>query len=243
MMIPCLAQPERPVRTTRKIHDILQDSGIAASDELLQITVDGVTIATNAEVLDLWLRRTEWLYSQSDLQHYMKDGTELPGGYVFSEWQLFCARNGENLKRMLDALFSEYNPIDNYNMKESSSDGEKQDGQKVTPKGVIKVETTPFQTGINSVNDGAQTGKTTTETSYTNASSDTTYDNTKTMENNDGDTLTGYHHVTEHFLKRSGNIGVTTSAQMIGQELELRVVDLLDEFVSRFFKLYCYYVG
>ena len=59
----------------------------------------------------------------------------------------------------------------------------------------------------------------------------------------DGDTLTGYHEANEHYLKRSGNIGVTTSAQMITGEVELRKIDLLKDYIREFFNRYGYAVG
>ena len=236
-------EPEKPTRVTRRVYDILKDSGIASADNWLEIKVDDETIATNSEVLDLWLQRSEWLYSQSLLQHYIRNDTELEGGYIFSEWQSWIERNGQNLKRMIDALYAEYDPISNYDMIEQGADGEKQDTHSVEPSGKVTVTNTPYSTGVNSTGDGAQLGKSVTETTYQNSKSETTYQNTMTIKNNQDQPESGYHHATQHYLKRSGNIGVTTSAQMIAGELELRVVDLLDDFVKRFFDKYCYYVG
>lgn len=228
-----------------RVFDILMlyhEKGITPN---LEIAVNGETLADYNTVLGLWVKRQEWIYRQSKLQHVVipETGEELHGGFIFSEWQNFIARNGENMKRMIDALYSEYNPIENYNMREQGADGTKQDSHRTTPHGEIQVETTPFQTGINSVGDGAQTGKTTTKTSYTQADSETSYDNTMSIKNNDDLIETGFHIGEQHYLKRSGNIGVTTSAQMIEQELKLRVVDLITDFVKRFFDSYCYFVG
>lgn len=47
---------------------------------------------------------------------------------------------------------------------------------------------------------------------------------------------------TIHELTRAGNIGVTTSAQMITGELEMRKVNLLKEFVDGFVMRYCSYL-
>ena len=44
---------------------------------------------------------------------------------------------------------------------------------------------------------------------------------------------------TVHAFTRSGNIGVTTSAQMIQGELEVRKVQLLTQYVEGFINLYC----
>ena len=45
-----------------------------------------------------------------------------------------------------------------------------------------------------------------------------------------------------HNLTREGNIGVTTSAQMITQELELRIYNLFYEIVKGFVERYCFYL-
>lgn len=44
---------------------------------------------------------------------------------------------------------------------------------------------------------------------------------------------------TQHLLTRSGNIGVTTSAQMITGELEMRRINLLQEYVKGFVSMFC----
>lgn len=57
------------------------------------------------------------------------------------------------------------------------------------------------------------------------------------------DTRTGYHEATEHLLSRKGNIGVTTTQQMIESELDLRKQNLLQDFIRQFVDTHCYYVG
>lgn len=48
------------------------------------------------------------------------------------------------------------------------------------------------------------------------------------------DTATKYNDVRTRYMDRKGNIGVTTSQQMIQSELELRVYDALREYIHRF---------
>lgn len=48
---------------------------------------------------------------------------------------------------------------------------------------------------------------------------------------------------TIHELTRAGNIGVTTNAQMIQGEIEMRKISLLNEFVQGFIRKYCCYLG
>ena len=232
-----------PTRKTRRVIDILQDIGISSGDTTLQIVVDNTTIADNAMVLDLWLKYGDFLYSQSIMQHFFIDesGTprEIDCGYIITEWVNFIDRNGENLSRMLTALFSDYNPIENYSMTESGADGDREDKTEISPTGTTT--NTQYGAGVNSTGDGAVMGK--NVTSYENAKSTTTPTNTQTMQFN-GDTYTGYYKAREHYFKRAGNIGVTTSAQMIGQEIELRkYCDLISDFVHTFIMQYCYFVG
>lgn len=238
MIPPIMTPPEPPTSDDYRVFDILQESGIADTDNILQITVDGEEIVDYTTVYNLWTKRQDYVYSQSKLNHFYLRGEEIDGGYIFADWSDFIARNGENLVRMLAALYSTYNPISNYDMIEKSVDGETLDEIETTPSG--KTITKSYAAGLNSSGDGALTGK--NETSFENAKSTTSPKNTKSVTL-DSETLANVHKATQHILTRSGNIGVTTSAQMITQEIELRVVDLIDDFVKRFFDKYTRYVG
>lgn len=96
--------------------------------------------------------------------------------------------------------------------------------------------------------------KTTVEKSYSNGYTDTTTkefneDNTTTRHQYDAvtkvvnnDTISGvtkYDHVFEH---TTGNIGVTTSQQMIQSEIDLRVYNIIDNYVDIFAKMYLFYI-
>lgn len=71
--------------------------------------------------------------------------------------------------------------------------------------------------------------------SYKSANEDGSFsDNTFGSDFSDG---------TMHVLTRSGNIGVTTNAQMIQGEIEMRRINLLHEYVQGFITLYCSFVG
>lgn len=58
-----------------------------------------------------------------------------------------------------------------------------------------------------------------------------------------GDMGDGYSTADIHKLTRSGNIGVTTSQQMIESELKLRLANLTDMWVDGFIKKYCVFLG
>jgi hypothetical protein len=122
-------------------------------------------------------------------------------------------------KRLYNAIYSDYNPINNYDMLETeTTNGETGNTSKNenTNKTTTSVEnaTNDKMYGFNSVNasnkdDVISTGKQSEESENIN---NTTIN--ATQKNN-------------RELKRSGNIGVTTSQQMIESEIELRKNNLL----------------
>lgn len=232
-----------PTRKTRRLIDILQDMGISSGDTTLTIVVADTEIADNAMVLDLWLKYGDFLYTQSIMQHYFIEESGIPReiecGYIIAEWQAFIDRNGDNLLRMINALFSDYNPIENYSMTESGADGDREDKTEISPSGTTT--NTQYGAGVNSTGDGAVMGK--NVTSYENAKSTTTPSNTQSMSF-DGGTYSGFFKAREHYFKRNGNIGTVTNADMITQELSMRkYCDLVSDFVHTFIMQYCYFVG
>lgn len=143
------------------------------------------------------------------------------------------------LYRAWAALQAEYDPISNYDMTETGADGRKLDSDTITPTGGTQTRT--YRAGLNSTGDGVQADFVEV-TPKEDAKTETTHGNTQTADF-DGTTHSGYYEAKEHFFKRSGNIGVTTAAQMIQGELEVRVRDLLREWVKGFIDRYCYFVG
>lgn len=87
---------------------------------------------------------------------------------------------------------------------------------------------------------------------YTHNETDETNANNITLsyhkEDNNGNPQTvemgsDFTNGTIHELTRAGNIGVTTNAQMIQGEIEMRKVSLINEFVQGFIREYCCYLG
>ena len=138
---------------------------------------------------------------------------------------------------------AEYDPISNYDMTEQAADGRKLSKRTDTTTPTGGTESKVYRYGLGSDADGSLYSK---EESLPKAGAKTelteSYDNNQSMTF-DGSTLTGYHDAAEHYLKRSGNIGVTTSAQMIEGELQLRMHDLLREYIKEFIDRYCFCVG
>lgn len=111
-------------------------------------------------------------------------------------------------KKLYDSLFLKYNPIENYSMTESGTD----------------VRTPQLKTDISTVYGADTTMEISTESTMP-------YDSTEYMErnqnindftrhprNDSSATVNSGNETTTHEFKRSGNIGVTTSQQMIESE-------------------------
>lgn len=148
--------------------------------------------------------------------------------------ELFGTYCGNSLSSLYRAMFSEYNPIENYMMIEKGDDTRAltDDTTDTHNKQNTNTTTTDGETtiGNNSTRDIKKAGFNITtpalDTVETTNENDTNTNN-ETVEQSGNETLTGQSvkTVTEsnkHNFTRSGNIGVTTSQQMIESEIELR---------------------
>lgn len=125
---------------------------------------------------------------------------------------------GDKWSKLWDAFNTEYNPIENYSMTEHEErdDVTTREGSDTltmtgTDTDVLSGSTENEVSAFNSseYSDNAQNTQDSTNTETRNMTDTTTHDTT--------DTLDG-----ERTLTRSGNIGVTTSQQMLQSEIELR---------------------
>lgn len=135
----------------------------------------------------------------------------------------------EQWKRKYALLTKEYNPINNYDMTETEQGNGDKDvkvvgndnhtitiNDSVKDSGTVKATTDNQIYGFNST-----TGKdsdSATGTNTTDMTNTRTSNNTDAIVKNDSET-TNYHDT--RTLTRSGNIGVTTTQQMIKSEIEL----------------------
>ena len=130
-------------------------------------------------------------------------------------------------------LLTDYNPIENYN----SSETETTTSENTTTSG--NENTTTTTTNSTTENSGDTTNKvspydsenfnndnntTTTNTTTGNATDTTTINDSGNMSSNGTSSRT---------LTRKGNIGVTTTQQMIESEYELRAKNLVFEFLEK----------
>lgn len=141
-----------------------------------------------------------------------------------------------NLKSQLDVMTAVYNPLENYDSNEESTS-------------TIGIKEENFKKGTNTDTTEVGQGQITTKsdvTSYeTNTFADadkvTTDESARTTTTTLGertDIRTEKEHI-DTFKKRiHGNIGVTTSQQMIESELELRKRNVITEYLTDFATMY-----
>lgn len=205
------------------------------------LVYDNQTLFSSADVLSALIDHWGEWYWVAPGKDQMNTVT-----YFVTVWKRWMRRTIDNFGRSVTALFANYDPISNYDLNEAESTGHKIDDttNTTTPTGTATTTTGTKIYGFDS-STGANSDTVTTDNSYSagfhvdNANKPS---NTKTMDFN-GTTYNNYHDAEERFLKRSGNIGVTTSQQMIESELALRKTDLLYDYLKQFIDLYCIFVG
>lgn len=141
-----------------------------------------------------------------------------------------------NLKSQLDVMKEVYNPIENYDNNEESTT-------------TIGVKEENFKKGTNTDTTEVGQGQITTKSDVTSYESNTFADADKVTTDESArtttttlgertDTRTEKEHI-DTFKKRiHGNIGVTTSQQMIESELELRKRNVITEYLTEFATMY-----
>lgn len=205
------------------------------------LVYDGVTIFSSADVLSALIDHWEEWYWVAPGKDQMNTVT-----YFVTVWKRWMNRTIDNFGRSVMALYADYDPISNYDLSESEATGHKIDDttNTTTPSGTATTTTGTKIYGYDS-SSGANADTVTTDNSYSagyHVDNDTKPKNTQSMDF-DGNTYSNYHDAEERFLKRSGNIGVTTSQQMIESELALRKTDLLYDYLKQFIDLCCIFVG
>ena len=219
-------------------------------------------------------------------------------------WRTYVDMSMHNWERVLTSLYADYNPISNYDMKESSADGVKRGGQSQSTSNETKTATGSKVSDTVDTTSYGDNGQKTTVEHFVNGFDDTDY-KSGVPANKDITTLTGnmehdikykndiniadddaglvdnnltgytrmggktsgtetieytnnlaldtaggnsdmdikYNETNTHYLTRFGNIGITSSQQLIMSEVELRKYNLIESIVDTFAERYLFYVG
>lgn len=183
------------------------------------------TIFTSSEMFSYFANK----FGERDFYKYYDNENIISNANMVKQASDYIALYGKSHKyeydKLVDTLSLEYNPIENYSMTETGTDTR-------TPN------ITQTNKGINTNTVGVDTSITTGKTTFDKSDSfinDTkttnTGTNTDTQDINTTVTTAG-NEKTVHEFTRSGNIGVTTSQQMIESERQLAMFSVVDLFVK-----------
>ncbi len=183
------------------------------------------TIFTSAEMFSYFVNK----FGERDFYKYYDSENSASNTNMVKQASDYIALYGKSHKyeydKLVDTLSLEYNPIENYSMTEKGTDTR-------TPN------ITQTNKGVNKNTVGVDTSITTGRTTFDKSDSfinDTkttnTGTNTDTQDINTTVTTSG-NEKTVHEFTRSGNIGVTTSQQMIESERQLAMFSVVDLFVK-----------
>ena len=183
------------------------------------------TIFTSAEMFYYFADK----FGERDFYKYYDTENPTSNANMVKQASDYIALYGKSHKyeydKLVDTLSLEYNPIENYSMTEKGTDTR-------TPN------ITQTNKGVNTNTVGIDTSITTGRTTFDKSSSfinDTKTTNagtnTDTQDINTTVTTAGTEK-TVHEFTRSGNIGVTTSQQMIESERQLAMFSVVDLFMK-----------
>lgn len=153
-------------------------------------------------------------YGETPISPYVKYLTRETNGIITEQSVKELANNVYQFyrykwERLWASNVAKYNPIDNYNMVETSQDTV---NNEMSGTDSSKTDTSYNDSSNSSINAFNSGNGVPTDSNNGGGSTNAQYNGSNSSNN---------HIITQHTLTREGNIGVTTSAQMIGQEIEL----------------------
>lgn len=138
-------------------------------------------------------------------------------------WETFFLAKDYEIKRLYSAMTTEYNPLENYNKTETS--------------------TTNTESNINGENTTTSLNDTVNTLEKTTYNSDSLHTSEKTTTKPSDLKTTGLtesENKVEYENKTSGNIGVTTSQQMLKSEYEIRLIGIYELLTKWFINNFAY---
>lgn len=224
-----------------QIDEVLTDANITSGLDISgTLDDDTVTIISSTDCGSILL------YKYGERAFYKPSDTNMTDyAYFINLWTTWLNSNKTDYLRLYAALESDYNPINNYDSYEVVTT---QHGHVLTDKaqpGVTTTSTNKFTPGITDTTESSVYGYNSTNASNadkvinTRTGSD---DNVTTITRTGSDTDTHTHSGTDTVTsEKSGNIGVTTSQQMIESEIKLRLRDYVDRIIKCFIDEYTTY--
>ena len=165
-------------------------------------------------------------------------------------WAIYTTIHGADFLKAYNAWMTNYDPLENYNGSETNV--------YLTNDGIVTNSTTHGKTTTTTANSVTNENQVTTFESTTyrpdsksvQSGSTTAADSGTTSETvthtattlSVGDTEYSADNVHGEIKNRHGNLGVTTSQQMITSEIEMRLKPLIMMYIDTFINEYAYYV-
>ena len=202
----------------------------------------------------------DWKYVELNLS----DDTTSGLNNIF---RIYNEHNSFNLYKQIEAINLKYEPLENYRGFEKTTDTYGAKNSKVTNSGNDSIEFQNQSSGTdsnqttfgeqleNSLNKIVPYNQTNSELSNETDNRKNSYvdTNATTYGKKDVQSTTNTHghiintedseHKVIHELEKYGNLGVTTSQQMLESELELRKRNIYNEYLDRFIHEYCFYIN
>lgn len=192
------------------------------------------------------------IMSGNEVLDYMSEmyGCYKTRSWLHSLWTVYKSTHYADFLRAWDAWNANYNPLENYNGDETNvyltNDGAETETTthgKSTTTTANNVTNTAYSTTYDSdvekeTDKNVQSGSTTAADSGT--TSVTRDRNTKNLTV--GNTTYTADNVHAEIKNRHGNLGITTSQQMITSEIDMRMKPLIQMFIDVFISDYAYYI-
>ena len=224
-----------------RIDEVLTETNITQDWDISGVLGDDtISIITSPDCGNILL------YKYGERSFYKPDNSVLTDyAFLLKLWRIWLDGNKTDYLRMYDAINSEYNPINNYDSHEETTTHYGHQLEDTSRPGVVVTNTTEFEPGITDTTESSIYGY-----NSSNASDADRVVNTKTGKDTSTNTVqrTGIdveHHthsgVDSVETEKYGNIGVTTSQQMIESEVSLRLKDYVDKIIKCFIDEYTTY--
>lgn len=147
--------------------------------------------------------------------------------FMKSAIDLFSKKYYDTFKKWSEALAAEYNPLENYDRKELWSDSGDSSGTDSSSGTNASTSTSSTQNDVSAYDSGTFNPK---DKTISNDGINSTNSNTGSTSNQFANAHEGRIH---------GNIGVTTSQQMLESELKLRRWNLIQQITDLFINEFC----
>ena len=203
------------------IQDIIVELGLPKDGTVWNSLFDAEYMAHSGDKI---VSRICFLYNQIDQSMGAwpdrKQRREEPYTYSESFFQqaikVFNARSADNIKKIYEAYTTQYKPLENYSMIEDT-DYTPKAKQTIASSNKSKTDT-KTDTGVYGFNSTVSVPSSTTDSNTRQEKADNEMETTTSYDGESDNT----HH------ERSGNIGVTTSQQMLESEIKLRKLEILE---------------